>query len=742
VSDLPGRAAGQLWFHNGAKRLVIWLTSWMAVATLAARKRAAVVIFLLCFLSAAVCQGNTATSGSERIVTLGNSAAALDRDWKFEPGDSPWVNGVPEWSQPNYDDTRWTVMDLEPKGGSVDPGMDTTGFVPGWTTRGYRNLSGYAWYRLRVIVRSSGQPLWLKMPLNVDDAYQVYANGRYVGQFGSFSKDHVSLYYTQPLSFPLPAPGQDGELALALRFYMSPSTPFISPDVGGMHAAPVVGLASPIRVMQEAEKDALLHTEFGPLLGALILLLAVPLALWAWLRNPQEHGYLWVLLALLCHILFNLQLVVASLSFALTIEGSTLLGLVILRPLLLPFWTMFWWNWFELQERRWIPTVAWALTGVAIGATFCANSPSMGLNFLPPYSLHWFNVASVCCGAGMGVLLLTVLVIGFRRDRTEALLTAIPIFLLEFAIFDSYLFSTFGIPFQFYPFGLEISVGDLADILMLIVVTALALRRFVRTEVREGIERKAIALDLEQARQLQQGVLIPETVASPCFTVETEYLPAQTVGGDFFQTLTKADGTLLIVIGDVSGKGMAAAMMVAVLVGAIRERAEDTFDPGIMLTQLNRRLLGRSGGHFATALAAELNPNGLMRIANAGHIPPYLNGNELALEGSLPLGIIGDAECELQTFKLKVGDRLTFVTDGVVEAANEAKELFGFERTREVSGESASTIAQKAKIFGQEDDITVLSVSIESLGFAAFGNDSGLLAPSEAGTKQDRRTWP
>jgi serine phosphatase RsbU (regulator of sigma subunit) len=228
--------------------------------------------------------------------------------------------------------------------------------------------------------------------------------------------------------------------------------------------------------------------------------------------------------------------------------------------------------------------------------------------------------------------------------------------------------------------------------------------------VGQEVARKAIAQDLEQAQQLQQRVLVPETLISPFFTVETEYRPAQTVGGDFFQTLTKPDGSLLVVIGDVSGKGVSAAMLVAVLVGAIRTRAEDSFDPAAMLTMLNRRLLGRSGDHFATCLAAEILPDGTMSIANAGHLPPYRNGKEMDLEGSLPLGLSSEATSSTQTFTLEPGDHIIFLTDGVVEAMNAASELFGFARAQQISNQPAASIAQQAQSFGQNDDITVLGV--------------------------------
>ncbi len=160
------------------------------------------------------------------VITLGNSAATLAGPWKFAPGDSPLVNGAPVWAQPGFNDADWAPMDLAPRSGSVDPAYGTAGFVPGWTQRGYPNLDGYAWYRLRLRVKDPGQPLWLKMPNNVDDAYQVYANGNYVGEFGHFSPGDVTVYSSRTFSYPLPPPGPNGEIDLALRFFMTGGTRF------------------------------------------------------------------------------------------------------------------------------------------------------------------------------------------------------------------------------------------------------------------------------------------------------------------------------------------------------------------------------------------------------------------------------------------------------------------------------------------------------------------------------------
>jgi hypothetical protein len=638
-------------------------------------------------------------------ITLGNAAVALTGPWKFQPGDSPIVNGSPLWAQPQFDDAHWAPLSLAPKAGAVDLQIGTSGYVPGWTSKGYPNLSGYAWYRLRVHVTDPTQPLWLKMPDNFDDAYQVYANGRFLGEFGTFSSKHVTGYAAEPASFPLPAPGPDGDLDLAVRFYMDASAQFFSPDAGGLHAPPVLGLASTVHLLQASADDANLHSQFGSLLRVFLDLLVMPLVLWALWYNPQERAWLWLFLALGYAVVDSVVVALSSLTTLLSIAEYTWVSI-----LTLPLWMMFWWYWFGLRERRWIPRAAWLLAATLTLLKICAFSPNLGFSFVPLPALHGFYVASVWVNIPYQLLLIVILVEGYRRDRTEALLAAFPILLLMYGTFGRYFQSAFHIPLTFFPFGLGLDVTAIVGMLLVLAVAVLSLRRFLRTQVRDSLVHEAARKDLEQAQQLQQRVLVPDTPDSRFFSVQSEYRPALTVGGDFYQTLSQPDGTLLLVLGDVSGKGISAAMLVAVLVGAIRSEAEHTSDPVAILAMLNRRLIGRSGGHFATCLAAEISPTGLLRIANAGHIPPYRNGLELDLEGSLPLGIAEDATYDTQTFQLAPADHLTFLTDGVIEAINPARELFGFDRTRSISNQPAAAIAQQAQTFGQEDDITVLAV--------------------------------
>jgi serine phosphatase RsbU (regulator of sigma subunit) len=169
------------------------------------------------------------------------------------------------------------------------------------------------------------------------------------------------------------------------------------------------------------------------------------------------------------------------------------------------------------------------------------------------------------------------------------------------------------------------------------------------------------------------------------------------------------------VLGDVSGKGLKAAMTVSMIVGTLRTYAETCTSPGELLTGLNRRLHGRSDG-FATCLALMVEPSGKVTLANAGHPNPYLNGREISTEANLPLGLTPQAHYAEILLQLSPGQRFTLVTDGVVEAASAAtRELFGFDRTQSISNQPASAIAEAARAFGlgapQADDITVLTIA-------------------------------
>lgn len=176
----------------------------------------------------------------------------------------------------------------------------------------------------------------------------------------------------------------------------------------------------------------------------------------------------------------------------------------------------------------------------------------------------------------------------------------------------------------------------------------------------------------------------------------------------------------MLVIGDVSGKGMPAAMTVSLMVGMVRMLIRSMRSPAEILTAINQNIIGRTAGGFTTCLILHIARNGVLTAANAGHVAPYMNGREVSVENGLPLGLDIAATYSETILQLAPEDQVTLLTDGVVEARAADGELFGFERAASISDHPAAEIAAAAEHFGQADDITVLSVTREAIGKGSF----------------------
>jgi len=310
------------------------------------------------------------------------------------------------------------------------------------------------------------------------------------------------------------------------------------------------------------------------------------------------------------------------------------------------------------------------------------------------------------------------------RLRKRAWMVFVPLFFVQM-----FLMRTISHQFPDLPYSSTLSAAQTDrldnrlnfDSVAMILAILLAYVGFVsvnvgefRRRMRVTTEKAGLETEMAAAREVQQ-VILPESAASfPGFRVETAYLPAQQVGGDFFQILADDDKGILVIVGDVAGKGLPAAMLVSMLVGSIRTAAEESRDPARMLRIMHDRLVGRSDGGFTTAIAAQIGRDGTVNIANAGHLPPYLNGEEIELGGTLPLGFAGGGQYQATSFVMEPGSRLVFCTDGVVEAKDGDENLFGFDRTKQISMKPAAEIGQVAKEFGQSDDITVVAVERSS----------------------------
>jgi len=220
-------------------------------------------------------------------------------------------------------------------------------------------------------------------------------------------------------------------------------------------------------------------------------------------------------------------------------------------------------------------------------------------------------------------------------------------------------------------------------------------------------ERERLSSEFAAARQMQTAMIPEPTVVACGLRFESTYIPAEEVGGDFFQVLPNEDGSVLLVAGDVSGKGLKAAMLVTLIVGMLERRRSNR--PAEVLSELNDALISRCEGGFVTCCCALFREDHVF-VGNAGHIPPWRNGTPIDVESSLPLGIAAGLTFPETTVSLGWDDRLLFVSDGVTEARNSVGKLLGFDGIEWLMDFPAREIAEKARRFGQEDDITVIAI--------------------------------
>jgi serine phosphatase RsbU (regulator of sigma subunit) len=228
--------------------------------------------------------------------------------------------------------------------------------------------------------------------------------------------------------------------------------------------------------------------------------------------------------------------------------------------------------------------------------------------------------------------------------------------------------------------------------------------------VEAASQSAAFAAELHAASTVQQLLLQSASQPTPGFKVDSVYLPASEVGGDFFFVSSAPDGSLVAIVGDVAGKGLTAAMRVAMILGALRR--ETSYEPSEILQALNNALCTQDRLGFTTACCIRIWRSGDYALANAGHIAPYLSGHELETPPALPLGLMADQTYELVHGHISIGERLVLMSDGVPEARSHTGELYGFDRLTELTLTSATSIAEAAQQFGQEDDITVLTLAM------------------------------
>ncbi len=628
----------------------------------------------------------------------------LDGSWQFHLGDDL------AWASPSTPDAAGTSGWEQ-----IDAG-DT------WGAQGHPSYVGYAWYRkhIHLSAASGASPDFDLLLQQVDDVYEIYWNGALVARSGLLPPKPSFTCSEQPARiYPL-GKIQDG--VLAFRIWKQPLLSFQNDRLGGFHAPPVIGSPAAIAAYKINLDYQWLRRQQNVFRLASLNALLTCLSLLAWFRNRSQRLLLWMA------VYSGMPLVVFLLD-GMRLPWDYNLSLGLMQPTLcaadLGLWFVLLYL-LKLNENpglarltrimAWIGMIASSLDGILVNFDWAnprlTTSLQVGDGILTAVftliELYPFVMIALAMRKKLDAVRWTVAIAAFLTK----LLAEVHIAVKQGSRFTHWtLDQAIGAPL-FHINGSPVTAQMIANVILLVSIVY-AVYRFTReSAVRQG----QLEQELNSARELQQ-VLIPTTLPQlRGFTITSAYRPAREVGGDFFQILPlddRPDAPTLVVLGDVSGKGLKAAMTVSLIVGTVRTLARFTTGPADFLTSLNQHLSGRLDGGFVTCLALWIDADGHCTLASAGHPGPYLNHRAVELPGALPLGMLPSAQYTEEFLTLQPNDHLVLYTDGLLEARGSNGELFSFERLESLIARrpQASEATQVAVDFGQDDDITVLTLT-------------------------------
>jgi hypothetical protein len=629
------------------------------------------------------------------IQAVGRGLVPIDGTWQFHTGDNP------AWAQPGFNDSGWEAIRADGP----------------WGAQNHPSYAGVAWYRRHVDIHpTSGETGQYRLLIpHGEDAYEVYWNGKLIGSYGKLPPHPLWYYSYYPRSFPLIGSAVG---VLAIRVWKAPLDIFSFAESGGLYDSPLVGDPDTIALREAAINWDYVQSELFDYSLILLRLFIGALCVILWSRNRSEQLFIWV--GAFTVIPVALRMLERLFLLPLSYEVARFINQPLYVLYSISLWFLLVWLLQLNQNARLMRfTIILAWVTLVLGAADGLLALFWGSATL------WMKWAD---GILAGMILLTelypfaLIAIGLRRKLdVSRWVVALSAFVLQMlhtiadtsALGQRYthwsLFSDLIDHPLFTIQGIDFPLEKVMSILLFASIIFAVYRYILEQQAR----RATLEREMQSAREIQQ-VLIPETLPSlPGYAVTSAYQPANEVGGDFFQILPNRDGSTVIALGDVSGKGLKAAMNVSMIVGVLRAQSSSTSSPAEILIALNRCMAGRMQGGFATGIVFRLDTDGTVTLANAGHLPPFLNGREYELEASLPLGLIHYTHYTQVAMKLKPGDQLSFYTDGLLEARAPSGELYGFERLHTLFAQrpSAQQATQAAIDFGQDDDITVLTLT-------------------------------
>ncbi|MGA7255643.1 MAG: SpoIIE family protein phosphatase [Terracidiphilus sp.] len=614
---------------------------------------------------------------------------SLDAPWRIHFGDDP------AFAQPGFDDSNWTPHRIDED----------------WASAGRKGYAGYAWYRMRVLLPRSSEPLEIAIypPAN---ATEVYIDGKLAGTLGRMRPEPAYTHLRTVYAIPVPAALHGRSIEVALRAWEDKrAAPFVGAGAAA-HPA-LLGTASDLERITALGQENRWLAEFPDwavdLTGLGVGLFSFGLFLLQ--RQAREYAYAATYLcgSAAFDVLFWI-FVQAGASTPLMANASG-----VASSILLCFWLLFTWGFVRARADR----LLYACLAVAWINAFATPLVDV-FRVIGIGGFYWILAAMFLF---LSIAVFVRLYSLARRGNRDAQLFLVPFFLsmvvesvlaVIAALYASGVASLVSDRNLYRGPYFDVSWEEFFTILSYFAIGAVLVLRFARSARQE----QRLRTEMESARRVQSQLVPAELPRLAHFACDAAYRSSTEVGGDFYQLFRRADGSALILVGDVSGKGLRAAMLGTLIVGAAGALGQEDLAPAEMLDRLNRHLYGRTDGGFATCICALLAPDGALTIANAGHLPPYRNAGELPVESGLPLGILPQAAYAETRVRLAPGDALTFLSDGVVEARNPAGELFGFDRAQQISNQPAAEIAEAAARFGQEDDITVLTIALQPLAAA------------------------
>ncbi len=650
--------------------------------------------------------------------TMLGSPVLLDKDWRVG------ISSDPKTASPDFDDSSWALRDAH--GVMRDVPDEDSQAADNPNGRGRRGNPGsggnrrFAWFRLHVKLAPGHGPLALLIQLPVSQntsltgivstgpGVDVFANGQLILPEGPHG-DAPQHYQQISRIYDLNLAPDETSLTLAIRTIYIP-VGYSAYTSFFVNRTLYLGHHEELQNALETWSDKGLFERLPRLVDSILLLILGLFLVALYFAQKNHMEYLWLAL----HELVQTPIAWVELAgnsahldtlwYAAVVLELVLLSSYLYFEFLIAFVGLKPKRWFIRWHIRILRYTSPLLVLVGPSLLLVGHSRSVGLVLVGALvvSLFWM--------VGWLVFVLVTLIVAAARRNFEAGLLLIPLILVGIGILEPVFTSvmsdwsgqTYLSPLTIQAGSIPIHFASIADFTGILVIVLIIFVRFLRIQA----DQERASSELAAARSVQELMIPQEKLATPGFEVDTVYDPANEVGGDFFHVQTVGDGGLLVVIGDVAGKGLKAAMNVSMLMGALRRTTERS--PAKILESLNRVLSGSDS--FTTCQVALFGVNGELTIANAGHIPPYLNSQEVELPGGLPLGVLAENSYDEVRLYLHPSDRLLMVSDGVVEARRPSGELFGFDRVHNLSNQTAFYVAEAAKDFGQEDDITVLTV--------------------------------